>query len=44
MATGGQAHWILKGVAGVDAHVPHLTLLGLYHMWHDTADKKKGAL
>ncbi len=35
MATGGQAHWILKGVNGVDAHVPHLTLLGLFHMWRD---------
>ncbi len=35
MATGGQAHWILKGVSGVDRHVPHLTLLGLFHMWQD---------
>lgn len=36
MATGGQAHWILKGVSGVDRHVPNLTLLGLFHMWQDT--------
>jgi type III pantothenate kinase len=34
-ATGGQAHWILKGVSVVDRHVPHLTLLGLYHLWAD---------
>ena len=36
MATGGQAHWILKDVTGVDQHVPHLTLLGLFHMWNDS--------
>lgn len=36
MATGGQAHWILKGITLVDRHVPHLTLLGLFHMWHDS--------
>lgn len=34
-ATGGQAHWILKGVSGVDRVVPHLTLLGLYFYWKD---------
>lgn len=35
MATGGQAHWILKGLPVVDRHVPHLTLMGLYYMWRD---------
>ncbi|MCG3205459.1 MAG: Type III pantothenate kinase [Elusimicrobia bacterium] len=35
-ATGGQAHWILKGVGCVDRMVPHLTLLGLYHLWQDS--------
>lgn len=34
-ATGGQAEWILKGVPGIDRHVPHLTLSGLYHLWTD---------
>lgn len=34
-ATGGQAKWILKGVAGVDRVVPHLTLIGLYYYWKD---------
>jgi type III pantothenate kinase len=33
--TGGQAAWILRGVPGVDRHVPHLTLSGLYHLWTD---------
>ncbi len=35
LTTGGQAHWILKGLDVIDRHVPHLTLLGLYHIWHD---------
>jgi type III pantothenate kinase len=34
-ATGGQAHWILKGVKIVDAFVPHLTHLGIYFYWQD---------
>ncbi len=34
-ATGGQAAWILRGVPGIDRHVPHLTLAGLYHLWTD---------
>jgi type III pantothenate kinase len=34
-ATGGQAAWILRGVPGVDRHVPFLTLAGLYHLWAD---------
>ena len=33
--TGGQAKWILKGLPGIDHHVPHLTLAGLYHLWFD---------
>ena len=33
--TGGQAKWILKGLPGIDRHVPHLTLAGLYHLWQD---------
>jgi len=34
-ATGGQAAWILRGVPGIDRHVTHLTLAGLYHLWTD---------
>ena len=48
MATGGQAHWILKGLDVVDMNVPHLTLLGLFHMWHDShsmkTKKQKGSI
>lgn len=36
MATGGQAHWILKGAKGVDKFVPQLTLHGLFYLWRDT--------
>ncbi len=35
IATGGQAHWILKGAKGIDSYVPHLTLAGLFHLWRD---------
>lgn len=34
-STGGQAHWILKGMSLVTAFYPHLTLSGLYHLWTD---------
>lgn len=34
-STGGQAHWILKGMPLVTAFYPHLTLVGLYHLWAD---------
>jgi type III pantothenate kinase len=35
LTTGGQAGWILRGVPGIDRHIPHLTLAGLYHLWFD---------
>lgn len=35
-STGGQAHWILKGLPHVDKNYPHLTLWGLYFWWRDT--------
>jgi type III pantothenate kinase len=41
LTTGGQAGWILKGVPGVDRHVPHLTLAGLYLLWNDRENARR---
>lgn len=35
IATGGQAKWILKDLAGVNEFIPELTLKGLYLLWID---------
>ncbi len=35
LSTGGQAEWILSGLDIIDRHVPHLTLMGLAHLWWD---------
>jgi type III pantothenate kinase len=35
LSTGGQAHWILKGLDIIDDNIPHLTLMGLYYIWQD---------
>ena len=39
-STGGQAHWILKGLGIIDENIPSLTLMGLYHVWHDLERRK----
>ncbi len=38
--TGGQARWILKGTALDQKNIPHLTLMGLFFLWHDLASKR----
>lgn len=35
LATGGQAGWVLRGLDCIDRIIPHLTLIGLYHLWKD---------
>jgi type III pantothenate kinase len=35
LSTGGQAEWILGGLDIIDRNVPHLTLMGLAHLWWD---------
>lgn len=38
-STGGQAHWILKGLGIIDENIPDLTLVGLYFIWQDLHSK-----